>query len=203
MTFEAVFQTIFSFIQVNGYLLLFLGMIIEGPVITTTFSFAASLGYFNVFVILLLSITGDVIGDFLHFVAGKFIGKKGKKFEGRIGLSKKRRAFIEGNLKNHLIKTILFLKMIPPITSAGLLFVGSSKIKFRKLILASFLATLPMSIFYVCLGYFFGAFAKTIFGYLRMGEYVILAFIIFVILAYFLVKIIAKKTEKLEEKLIK
>jgi membrane protein DedA with SNARE-associated domain len=200
MILDTIFQTIISFIQVNGYFLLLIGMIIEGPIITTTFSFAASLGYFNIFIILLLSILGDIFGDFLHFVAGRFIGKKFKK---KIKLNKRRLSFIEKNLKNHLVKTLVFLKMIPPITSVGLLFVGSSKIRFSKLILASFLATIPLSIFYVCLGYFFGSVAKNILDYMKMGQYAILAFIVFAIFAYFLVKIIGKNTEKIEEKFIK
>jgi len=203
MILETIFQNVISLIQKNGYLLLFLGMIIEGPVITTTFSFAASLGYFNIFIILLLSILGDVLGDFLHFVAGNFIGKKGKKFEGKIGLNKKRRSFIEKNLKNHLVKTLLFLKMVPPATSAGLLLIGSSKIKMSKLVLASLLATIPLSVFYVCLGYFFGSVTKNILEYLRMGQYTVFFLLVFVIFAYFIVKKIRGKTEKIEEKVVK
>jgi len=200
MILETIFQTISSFIQVNGYFLLLIGMIIEGPLITTTFAFAASLGYFNIFIILLLSIVGDVLGDFLHFVAGKYLGKKVKK---KFKLDKKRISFIEKNLKNHLVKTLIFLKMIPPITSVGLLFVGSSKVKMPKLILASLLATIPLSIFYVTLGYFFGSVASGILDILKLSQYALLVLGIFAILAYFLIKKMAKKTEKIEEEFIK
>ena len=197
MIIQNIFQSILSFIHTNGYIIIFIGMIIEGPIVITVSAFAASLGYFNIFIVFLLAIIGDLIGDFLHFMIGKFLGKKIIERHGKkAGLNKKIINFLERSFKKHLIKIMMFLKLVPPFTSIGLLLIGSSKIKIRKFIITSLLTTLPMVIFYTTLGYFLGALSNKILRYIRLGEYTLFFGLISIIIVYIIVKKIAKKVQK-------
>ena len=45
------------------YIAMFAIMIIEGPIITAVASFATTMGYFNLGIIFILAIFGDLIGD--------------------------------------------------------------------------------------------------------------------------------------------
>ncbi len=194
-------QQALLFIQSQGYLLLLIGTIIEGPVVTTAAAFAASLGYFNVLLVFLIALAGDLIGDFLHFIAGHFIRKRVIEKHGKkVGISKRRLNFLEHNFKNHLKKIMIFLKLMPPLTSIGLLLIGSSKVKAKKFIFASFITTLPLSLTYTLLGFFLGSLSNSILRYIKMGELILFFFIIALLIAYLSIKIIYRKVEKIEIK---
>lgn len=64
------------FTEISGYFFMFIGIIIEGPIVTSSAGFAASLGYFNVWIVLLLSVLGNLIGDIAHYFFGRFFRKK-------------------------------------------------------------------------------------------------------------------------------
>jgi membrane protein DedA with SNARE-associated domain len=49
---------------------MFILMALEGPVITIISSFGASFGYFNIGIVILLSILGDYVGDTFPFLFG-------------------------------------------------------------------------------------------------------------------------------------
>ena len=79
------FSSALAFTISQSYLFIFIVMVIEGPIITTAASFAASLGYFNIGIIFLLSLLGDLVGDGLHYIIGRtarvaFVEKLGISF---------------------------------------------------------------------------------------------------------------------------
>ena len=59
------FDQVLTFIEQNGYVLLFLLMILEGPIVTAAAAFAASLGYLSLPVVFILSVLGNIIGDLI------------------------------------------------------------------------------------------------------------------------------------------
>ena len=69
------FAGVLQFLQTSGYGIMFILMLVEGPVITYIAAFAASLGIFNVFYVLILSFFGNLVGDLIFF----FIGRVGKE----------------------------------------------------------------------------------------------------------------------------
>jgi len=197
MIIQNIIQSLLSFIKLHGYLLIFIGTIFEGPVITTLSSFAASLGYFNVFIIFLISVAGDLIGDTLHFVFGRYLGKK-VIIKHRENTNRNDSwLLLEKNFKEHLGKVMIFLKLIPPTTSIGLILIGSSqKVKFKKFILKSLLITAPLSLFYTLLGFFFGSVSNSILRYMRLSQYVIFFLLLSGVIVYLLMKKIKTKIEK-------
>ena len=67
--------TILEFIQQQGYLFILLATIIEGPVIAAAAAFAASLGVFDPFTVLFLTIAGISVTDMLYFTLGHCRGR--------------------------------------------------------------------------------------------------------------------------------
>ncbi len=61
-------------IEVWGYPLMLVLMIVEGPIVTMTAAFLASLGIFNWLPVFLLSVLGDMVGDILLYGIGFYGG---------------------------------------------------------------------------------------------------------------------------------
>jgi membrane-associated protein len=192
------YPSLLAFAQSNGYFLIFLVMVVEGPMITTAAAFAASLGYFNIYIIFLLSLLGDLVGDFLHYWIGRSVRRSFiEKYGHRVGLGKRAIAKLELRMKQHLGKTMLIVKMTP-IASIGLLLAGALKAPFRRFLLFSFLITLPRTVFFVSLGYFFGWATGTVLTYFEWGQYSLFALVLFVAAACFLFR---KATRRMREHL--
>lgn len=190
----ANFSEAFSFVQASSYYLIFIIMIIEGPIITTAAAFAASLGYFNLAIIFFLSLFADLIGDFLHFFIGHVLRRTViERYGNHLGLPKKRLKWIEGHLKNHLGKTLVVVKFTPPITTVGLLLAGALRVNFRRFLFYSFLITLPRTIFFTLAGFYFGVAVSSILYYFKWGQYSVIAILLVMIIAYFLYNKLYKK----------
>jgi len=190
---SSAFDVALAFAKSNSYLLIFLVMVVEGPTITTAAAFASSLGYLDVMTIFLLSILGDLVGDGIHFALGRgaraaFIEKYGH-FVGLDGTAIKK---LEEQLKRHLGKTMVVVKMTP-VAGVGLLLAGALRVPWKRFALLSLAITLPRAIFFTALGYLFGWAVNTTLTYLAWGEYSLLALLVFLVVLFFVFKKTTKK----------
>ena len=196
------FSGAFDWVIAHGYPLMFVAMLIEGPVVTAAASFAAAFGYFDIFIVFILSIFGDVISDVIYYAVGYFgrmivVQKYGRHF----GLTDERIRKIEELLNRHPNKTLIVLKLMPVLPTPGLMIVGSSRLPLRKFIMACSVVILPKTIIFVTLGYYFGSAYNTIFSKFEKGG-LILGGIAFVIIGtyYATTKIgacLARRVEKI------
>ena len=180
------FQAITQWVLQQGYTLMFLLMLIEGPVVTAAGAFAAAFSYFHLWIVFLLSILGSLIPDIIYYAMGywgrhKFIDRFGHYF----GLTKQRVRAAERLARRHTVKSLVAIKMIPFIATPGLLVIGASKMDIRKYIFWSLIITIPSSLFYLLIGYYFGAAYNTIDHYLHLGYYLLAATIIIVLLVLY------------------
>ena len=117
-----------AFLQTHGYWIMFFIMIVEGPIVTYVAAFASSLGIFNIYLVLLLSILGNIAGDAFLF----FIGRMGKKLAvekyARRFIGKDRIDRIEKYLKSNPGKTLVVIKLTPPLPVPGLIISGALNI---------------------------------------------------------------------------
>jgi len=170
----------------HGYPLLFIIMLIEGPVITAAAAFAAALHYMNVWIVLLLSILANLIPDLVYYAIGywgreKFVNKYGHY----IGITPERIATTEKLAEQHSGKSLFMIKMVPFLATPGLILVGATKMDIKKYAFWSIIIIIPTSLLYLIIGYYFGAAYATIDRYLHVGGYAIAAVIvIFVLIAY-------------------
>ena len=191
------FNDLFQYAQVHGYFWIFLIMIVEGPVMTVAGAFAASLGYFNIWTIFILSFFGDVVGDALAYYIGYFSRKRViEKYENFFGIKKKSFEYLEKHFKKHLGKTLFIVKSTP-LAIPGLMVAGASKVPIKKYAFWNAVNILPRTIFFTGLGYFFGIFANSILHYYKNITYYILALILVILLVYFAWKKISEKVFRL------
>jgi membrane protein DedA with SNARE-associated domain len=150
-------QGIFHFLQYYGYWLMLPLMIIEGPVVTLLSAMMASLGAFNIFVVFLLSIAGDLIGDVLFYYFGYRFGLGFARGVGKyIGITEKLVSRMEKYFERHGGKTIFLVKSTTGLCWATFVTAGIVKMNFRKFLKYSFYGGIIWSGFLVVMGYFYG-----------------------------------------------
>ena len=180
--------SLLSFGITEAYILIFLIMIIEGPIITMSAAFAASSGYLNIWIIFLLSFFADLVGDSLNYAIGYYgrknlIEKYNHLFKIKTSILKR----IEKHYKKHLGKTLFLVKMTP-LAIPGLMLAGAGRVPLKRYVKWCAVIILPRTIFFTGVGYFFGVLINSVLRYYRATEYFLLGIIILIVMAYFLIK---------------
>jgi membrane protein DedA with SNARE-associated domain len=154
---EALGQNIFQFLHQYGYWIMLPLMIIEGPVVTLIAAMLASLGAFNVFVVLLFSISGDIIGDIALYGLGYKFGMEFVQRVGKyMGITEKLVLRMEKYFTRHGGKTIFAVKSTTGLCWATFVAAGIVKMNFKKFLKNSFWGGVVWSGFLVIMGYFYG-----------------------------------------------
>jgi len=151
------FQQAASWVITHGYILVFLVMCFEGPIITAAAGFAAALGFFDPWIILILAILGDIIPDAIYYL----MGYKGRlvsveKKMSSIGFTKDRADRLENLLRKHFVKTLVGMKFTPVIAPFGYMIIGYMKLSFWRFIYVCSAVTVPKAIVFLLIGYYFG-----------------------------------------------
>jgi membrane protein DedA with SNARE-associated domain len=165
---------ILNHIKTIGYPLMLIIMIVEGPIATILGAFAASLGFFNIFIVLILSILGDILGDVILYTIGYFGGNRALT---RAGKMLKIKSDTLVRLKNlfhiHGKKTIFAVKSTTGLCWITFIAAGAMQMKFKDFITASFLGGIIWSGFLVIMGYFFGYAFEEINNYIKYAGLII------------------------------
>lgn len=134
--------------------------IVEGPIITIVASFLASIGLLNIFLVYPLVLAGDIIGDIIHYVIGRFGGRKiinkyGHYF--RITENQIDEVKIKYfNDRVSLWKVITLSKVTHAPSSAVMLVCGITKVDFKQFFLITTINNIFKVLAFVLIGYFFG-----------------------------------------------
>jgi membrane protein DedA with SNARE-associated domain len=201
MAFYSLVSAAGQWILTNGYAVMFVGMLIEGPAITSVGSFAAKLGYFNIWTVVILSILGNLIPDAVYYALG-FWGRNAllDRWGRHFGVTKERMEKLERHFITHPGKTLFAIKMIPTIATPGLIAAGAARMHLKTYIWWSIAITIPSSFLYAVIGYYFGAAYHEIIQYVDYGGYVLGGFIILMFLIPYLYgKISGRIAEKIEK----
>jgi len=178
-------QQIFEFLSQYGYAIMLPLMIIEGPVVTIIASMLASLGAFNIFIVLIFSIIGDMGGDIILYGLGYKYGMGFVRRVGKyIGITENLVLKMEKYFEHHGGKTILAVKSTTGLCWATFVAAGIVKMNFKKFVKYSFLGGIIWSGFLVAMGYFYGYLWREIQIYIKWIGWVIFgtAIITFVII---------------------
>lgn len=195
------FAAVFMWVIAHGYFFIFLIMCVEGPITTAAAGFAAALGYFNPGLILIISILGDLIPDSIYYAIGYF-GRFAliEKFSLRIGLTQARIDSLEKKLQKHFGRSMIVLKLTPIVPTVAFMLVGYLKLPFIRFTKFSAAVTVPKSIIFLALGYFFGQ-LYNINQYLHYASIffpvVIISGMLFFIAYRRIEKLVANKIEKI------
>jgi membrane protein DedA with SNARE-associated domain len=160
---EQTGQQIFEFLRHYGYWMMLPLMILEGPVVTIMAAMLASLGAFNVLIVLIFSILGDIVGDIILYGLGYHYGMRFVRRVGKyIGITEKLVLRMEGYFARHGGKTIFAVKSTTGLCWATFVAAGIVKMDFKKFVRYSLLGGIIWSGFLVIMGYFYGYLWKEI-----------------------------------------
>lgn len=149
-------HTIPQLLLTYKYALLFPISIVEGPVVTIIAGFLISGGYLNPYFVYGILIAGDLIGDTLYYMIGRFGGHFFIRRWGHIfGIDDIRLQKLEKNFENHGGKLLLFGKT-QGLGSAILAAAGISKMPYGRFMWINLLGTVVKVFVFLIIGYYFG-----------------------------------------------
>ncbi len=158
-------QSVITLLITYKYALLLPLSIFEGPIFTVIGGFFVTIGIFNPFVVYGIVVAGDIIGDTLFYITGRWGGPLLHRHGSKIGLSDERLASAHRYYEEHHRKAIIISKIVHGIGVAGLVTAGSMKVPFGKYIAATSLVSVLQSVVLLVVGILFGH------AYLQIGRY--------------------------------
>lgn len=181
-----------ALISTYGYGLMFLLSVIEGPIVTAMGGFLVSIGTFALLPTFIILILGDLAGDIIYYLAGRYGGTWFIRYIGKyVGVTEERVDKMRPNFhKNHL-KIMLFAKT-QAIGSLILFTAGVVRTPFLEFVWFNFIGTVPKTILFLIVGYYFGQALNNFNSYLSYAGIGITAATALII-AYFVIKAYIKK----------
>lgn len=150
-------QSIVTLLITYKYLIIFPIAVIEGPITGVIAAFLVSQGILDIYIVYIILVTADVIGDIIHYYIGRlsseaFIVKHGDKF----GVSKEKIEYVKKQFQENPWRTFIFGKYTHAFNSAILIVAGILKFDFRKFVSINTLLIFPKIIIVMLIGYYFG-----------------------------------------------
>jgi membrane protein DedA with SNARE-associated domain len=177
-----------------AYLLVFLLMFVEGPIVAYISAFIAALGYFNVWILLILFILGNQIPDLILFRIGGLLRKKNiERLFSYFKLTRKRLYWLEKNIKKHYIKTLILFKSIPPFPIPGILLSGFLRVSTKKFFWADLVYNVFYATIFIYVGYYSGLAANISLKYFKLSELLLPTAVVLVLLLYLLLRWASEK----------
>jgi membrane protein DedA with SNARE-associated domain len=182
-----------SSLQGYGYLIIFLLFIVEGPILNYVAAFSASLGVFNFWIILFLAILGNVVGDLIYYIFGRFgktgfIGRYVKKIYEHEKVSK-----LKEYLKNNPGRTIAIIKLTPGLPTPGLILAGVIDMPIVYFLFYSILFSIASASLFTILGFYSGVAFNTIYQNFNYGLLLITLTVFIIFGIWMLLKYLSKK----------
>lgn len=197
MDFVLIIQNFLLFLYSFKYVALFVGMIIEGPMLMITSGFLIHSGFFDLIPTFFAIMLGDLVGDTMWYNIGRYgalpaIYKYGKIFHITPEIFEK----TEELFKKYHERILIISKLTIGMSIATLLTAGATKISFKKFISINFLAEIILVSGMLTIGYFFG---QIYFSTPHKWKIIFLIFILIMITTYFYLLRKYVKTQILKE----
>jgi membrane-associated protein len=175
-------ETIPRLIQTHGLVLLMPLSILEGPIVTVIASYAARLGYLNIYAVFVVCVMGDLIGDSALYCIGRTGGRwMPAKLRRRLRMDGAQTAKLAQHFRAQGGRTLVFGKITHSAGFLVLLAAGAAEMPFGRFVLFNTLATLPKTAFFCVIGYTIGHAYASIDGYI--GKVSAIIFIAIVVAA--------------------
>lgn len=140
-----------------SYLILFVGVILEGEIFPLSAGFLVSLSLMNFPLTLAVVFVGAVVGDILWFSAARHWGRQLVDKWGKwLWLKPERVRWLENHFARDGKKTLFITKFIYSFGHASVIVAGIARMKFSEFIKIDIIASLVWSILFVSVGKLFG-----------------------------------------------
>ncbi len=184
------------------YWILFPLVVVEGPIAMIAGGFLASAGDMKLHWVILLSILGDLLGDYFFYYLGRYGGRRVIiKWGKYTGLNEKRFEKLENKFHRHKAKTLLLGKISHTLGLPILVTAGIVNVNFKEFTLYNGISTTIKALFLIFLGYYYGHAYVNVFKYLKWGYNGFLILIALAFIIYFGLKYISNKIDKSEKNL--
>jgi membrane protein DedA with SNARE-associated domain len=182
-------------VAVYGYVALLPLAVIEGPAVTVFAAFLAAQGLLDVGVVYAVVVLGDLLGDVLYYVAGRFLLQRLVTWHSAWALRLRHRVgVLAQRVRARAGAMLLFGKLTHSAGFAVLLAAGAAHVPVRRFLAYNLLGTLPKSLLFVVIGYWFGRLYIAMQGDLRIAG------VIGFVLASFVLALAAKRLLTLDER---
>jgi len=132
--------------------------VLEGPIVTVIAAWLASQGLFALWIVALVVILADLVGDLGFYALGRWgLARLPTGWRTRLGLGAARLDRLAGHFHEKGGRTLLFGKFTHSVGFAVLVAAGAGRMPMGRFIWFNLLGTVPKSLFFVALGYGFGA----------------------------------------------
>jgi membrane protein DedA with SNARE-associated domain len=143
------------------YLILVPFSIIEGPIVTVICGFLITLGVLNPFLVYIIAVLGDILGDAMIYYTGYSSKKLLKYFKVTDEKLEQTKKYFNDNHK----KAIFTSKLAHGIGFTGLLAAGALHIPYKRYFITCSLISVVQSLIMLIVGIFFGH------AYVQIGKY--------------------------------
>src|SRR6266498_108866 len=151
------FPQLISWLEHYKYFVLFPIVVVEGPIITIIGGFLASLGYLRLTIALPVVVAADLVGDSIYYAFGRWGGRRFIDRWGHyFGATAERVEKLEGHFHRHQGKTLVIGKLSHAVVIVILLAAGVARVPYGKFVWYNFIGTLPKSLLFLLIGYYFG-----------------------------------------------
>lgn len=177
---ESIFHNILIWLESSKYVLIFIGTIIEGPVVMMVSGFLYKLGSFNFFPMYIALVFGDFVADIGWYCLGRYGTRSAiYKYGHFIGITPITLEKVEKLFKKYHQKILIISKLTNGLGFAlvVLIVAGMFKIPFKNYVILNLIGGFIWTALLVTIGYFFGNIFQTIPGPLKI---IFIAFIIMI-----------------------
>lgn len=177
---------ILQLILAYRYLIIFPIAVVEGPIIAILSGFLVSRGALNMYVVYVLLVLGDLVGDTIYYLIGRWGGNAFVRRHGHFfGLREEHLIAFEEGFRRHSTKLLLFGKT-QAIGSVTLAAAGITKMPYLRFLFISAIGTTIKIFLLLLIGFYFGQAYGTINTYLSRiaiisSFAVVIAIVVFVL----------------------
>lgn len=184
---EIIFHNIIIGLESSKYFLLFIGTIIEGPVVMMASGFLYKLGQFNFLPMYLLLVFGDFTADILWYCLGRF-GTRSIffKYGHFLGITPIILEKVEKLFRKYHKKILIISKLTMGLgfSTVILMVAGISKVPFKNYVILNLIGGFIWTAFLLTVGYFLGNVYNMVPDSMKIGFIVIVLTLFIVIIKY-------------------
>lgn len=156
---EAIYNNFLIWIDSSKYVLLFFGMIIEGPIIMLASGFLYKLGQFSFLPMYLVLVFGDFTADMIWYCVGRFGTRTAIfKYGHYIGVTPDKLEKIERGFHKYHQKILIISKLTMGFGFAVVVLIvaGIFKVPFKNYVILNLIGGFIWTLMLITLGYFLG-----------------------------------------------
>ncbi len=197
MTLAYLIKSITALLPFSRYVLVFAATIVEGPLVTMGAGLLASWGLINPGIAYVVIVVAEMVSDSIYYGIGMWGGDTVKnKFSALIRMPTARLEKLKTVMVGHPRKVIVVGKLTHVIGVPVLLTAGITRVRFNIFFLFDLLATLPKTLCFLLVGYYFGAATQTVDKYITEATLIASILLVLIFVAYIVT------ARRIEEKIL-